>query len=327
MCTSFTISNDTQNFLSRTMDFAFVLDGQPVFMPRGFEWETFNGEKHQNNYAFVGTGRKLQEYLFADGVNEKGLAIAELYYANEAEYVKETNPDKENLAPHEFVMWVLGENTSVEEVMDKLANIQLVDHPVDLLGITVPLHFILTDATGATVCIETNDQKLTMKHNPIGVMANSPNLEWHLQNLSNYIDVQPNNVAPQKMGEMVIKPIGQGSGSLALPGSYVSNHRFVRTAFLKKHMVTSEDITETVNEIFHVLDSVNIPKGIDLHDNGAMDYTQYKAAMDTRSLSYYLNLYENNEIYTVTLTPELLAKTEPVIFPVDRKVSMTTLTI
>lgn len=327
MCTSFTFSAPNQHFLSRTMDFSFILDAQPVFIPRGYKWTSFNQETQVSRYAFVGSGRKLDEYLVADGMNEKGLAAAELYYPNFASYPDKPAVGKKNIAPHQFIMWLLGENATVQEVRKQVVDLCLVNSPVPLLGLTVPLHFIVTDATGETITIETENNQLTVKENPIGVMANSPNLEWHLQNLNSYVGVQPTNLPTQKMGELTLQAFGQGSGTLPLPGSYVSTDRFIRAAFLKQYLVTSEKPTETVGNIFHVLDSVNVPKGIDLKDNGDIDFTQYKAALDTVNLTYYFMLYENNALYTVQLNEELVTHSEPIAFSVEKQMTVHALTL
>ncbi|MFQ7654661.1 MAG: linear amide C-N hydrolase [Enterococcus gallinarum] len=90
MCTSFTLTAHGQTFFARTMDFAFLLDGEPIVMPRGYQWSLQLGGQVTNTYGFVGTGKQLEEFLFIDGVNEKGLTIAELYFSNEAVYCEYT---------------------------------------------------------------------------------------------------------------------------------------------------------------------------------------------------------------------------------------------
>lgn len=327
MCTSFTLSAPNQHFLSRTMDFSFILDAQPVFIPRVYKWQTSQGDNRETRYSFIGSGKKLENYLVADGVNEKGLAAAELYYPNFAKYSKEPLEKGINLAPHEFIMWLLGENASVQEVIETIEGVRLLDSPVALLNVTVPLHFILTDASGRTVSIETENEELTVKENPIGVMANSPNLEWHLQNLNSYVGVQANNLSTRKLGNLTLQAFGQGSGTLPLPGSFVSTDRFIRTAFIKEHLPKTSDCDETVNNIFHALDSVNVPKGIDLKDDGEIDYTQYKSALETIHPTYYLSVYESNRVYKLSLSESMATHPDPITFSVNNKMKMDHLVI
>ena len=75
MCTSLIYqSKDQSNFLSRTMDFAFELDASPVYLPRGYVFKSniVSNVTYKSKYAFLGAGRKLEDYFFADGLNEKG---------------------------------------------------------------------------------------------------------------------------------------------------------------------------------------------------------------------------------------------------------------
>lgn len=73
-----------------------------------------------------------------------------------------------------------GENASIDEVVAPLNHVGLLDNPVPLFNLTVPLHFLLIDWTDTTLHIKTENQQLTGKEHSIGVMVNSPNLECHL---------------------------------------------------------------------------------------------------------------------------------------------------
>jgi len=138
------------------MDFGFQLDGRPVVIPRNYAWKKQLEESQETRYGFVGTGRNLDEYFLADGVNEQGLAIAGLYFLNEAKYSSEVKEDRVNLAPHEFIMWVLGEIASIAELRERMTEINLVEKEIPLLGFVPPLHFIITDRTGETVVVESD---------------------------------------------------------------------------------------------------------------------------------------------------------------------------
>ena len=114
-------------------------------------------------------------------------------------------------------MWLLGEIKNIAELEVRLPEIHLVSREVALLGIVPPLHFSVTDATGRSVVLETNRGELEMKENPVGVMTNSPEFEWHLKNLNNYLSLRPVNFEHQTIGSHVIQPFGQGSGTYGLP--------------------------------------------------------------------------------------------------------------
>ena len=78
MCTSIVYENKTSNFfLARTMDFSFPLGGAPIFIPKDYAFYVDNDSKNFDvQYNFVGSGRHMEDYLFADGVNEEGLGCS-----------------------------------------------------------------------------------------------------------------------------------------------------------------------------------------------------------------------------------------------------------
>lgn len=320
MCTSiFTVTNDKKHLLSRTMDFSFPLEPNPLFLPRDYSWiSSAAQEAHVNEYGFVGAGRLLgKDYFVADGVNEKGLAIAELYLPNEVHYSEEAHEGATNLAPHEFILWVLGEFATIAELEEKLPDVRLVAKSAPVLNIITPLHWIISDLTGRCVVIEPTEETLKITENPIGVMTNSPRIEWHITNLSNYLHVRPKQYDAVKFGEYEATAFSQGTGTLGLPGGFTPPERFVRAAFLKEHISPAESEVEGVNNAYHILNTVRIPKGVVVTQEDKLDYSQYVGTMCNESLTYYYSSYENYQITKVTLTKELLESKEPITFKTD----------
>lgn len=319
MCTSLTFNATNQHhYLARTMDFAFELDAVPVVIPRNYQLNFELAPAIKTTYGFVGSGKKLTEYMVADGVNEKGLAMAELYFLHEAVYSATPVSDKLNLAPQELIMWILGNIASIAELRAKLETLNLVQRALPMLNTVVPLHYIVTDSQGETVVLETNTGRLQIKENPVGVMTNSPELEWHLKNLTNYLALKPTNVSNRTIGNYELKPFGQGSGTFGLPGGYTSPERFVKTVY-QRYLAPKEGTPqENVNTIFRILDGVTIPKGVNLKEDGSEDYTQYRAVFDVTDRVYYMNPYTNQSVYSVALTDELLNASEPIEFTLNK---------
>lgn len=317
MCTSiFLKTKDGHNLLSRTMDYSIPLDPNPTFIPRHYPWKSIvEGKTFDNNYGFIGAGRVIGPiYSVADGVNEKGLSIAELYLPGDAKYQAKEDNSKINLAPHEFILYILGNCASVEEVKEVIGNINLVDRPVPLLDFVTPLHWIVTDASGECGVIEPTTKTLHMKKNPVGVMTNTPQLEWHINNLRNYLHVRPKQYEPVKFGDYEAHAFSQGTGTLGLPGGFTPPERFVRAAFFKEHIKPAENEIEGVSNAYHILSTVRIPKGLVIDEKGQSDYSQYVGTMCNTSLTYYFNTYDNNQICKVQLTDKLLQEKEPVTF-------------
>ncbi|MEA4956654.1 putative protein YxeI [bioreactor metagenome] len=322
MCTSiFTKTEDNKHFLARTMDFSFPLEGNPVFLPRDYNWHVF-GKEMTNKYAMLGTGRGIAgNYIFTDGINEHGLAMAELYLPGEASYNKKEIKGKNNLAPWEFLNWVLGNYKSIKDLEKDLKNIRLIDKEVPILNKSIPLHYIFADKTGKVVVIEPTGGELKFKENPVGVMTNTPNLEWHTQNLRNYLGIQPKQFSSKKYGEFTATPFSQGTGTSHLPGSFTPADRFVRAAFFKEYINKAKNEEEGVTNIWQILSTVRIPKGIVIEDSEGEDFTQYLAAMCLENRSFYFTSYENNQITKAELTDELIDNGDIVIFEVQRNQS------
>lgn len=322
MCTSiFTMTKDGKHLLSRTMDFSFPLDPNPLFLPRDHQWSSDSDQQsYQNKYGFIGAGRLLgSSYFVADGVNEKGLSIAELYLPGEVYYSKEEKKDALNLAPHELVVWVLGNCGSIAELEQHLSKIHLVEKAAPVLNFVTPLHWIITDKTGRCIVIEPTEEKLSIYENTVGVMTNTPCIEWHVTNLSNYLHVRPQQYDPITFGTHTANPFSQGTGTTGLPGGYTPPDRFVRAAFFKEHISQAPNEVEGVSNAYHILATVRIPKGIVVTGEGALDYSQYVGTMCNESLSYYFSPYENYQISKVTLTDELLKETKPKFFEADHQ--------
>lgn len=183
-----------------------------------------------------------------------------------------------------------------------------------MLGIVLPLHFIVTDSSGKTVVIEPQGGPLVVKENPFKVMTNSPELEWHVKNMNNYLGLQPHNFSKKKFGEQEVVPFGQGSGTFGLPGGYTSPERFIRAAYLREYAKVTETPEEAVLLILNILGNVKIPRGVNIKDDSLDDYTQYIALFNTDERIYYLQPHDTNALFAVQLTEELLNLTEPKVF-------------
>ncbi|WP_326716637.1 YhgE/Pip family protein [Vagococcus jeotgali] len=104
-----------------------------------------------------------------------------------------------------------------------------------------------------------------------------------------------------------------------LPGGYTPPERFVRAAFFKEHTNQAVNEIDGVSNAYHILATVRIPKGVVVTPEKQEDYSLYVGSMCNESRTYYYNGYDNNQIAKATITDELLEKTEPVIFAVDRE--------
>lgn len=320
MCTAITFTTkDELRFLARTMDFSFQLGAKPIFIPRKYvfksqvEAESFSGE-----YGFIGAGKDMGGYLFADGLNEKGFGIATLYFENNAKYSDEKKAQQINITPDELVSWALGNVSSVQDFCEKISNVNIMAIKNRVLNKVLPLHWIVSDISGNAKVLEITKYGTRLYNNSVGVMTNSPDFPWHLTNLSHYSSLQPSEYAPKKYGNYSSVYDGPGNGLMGLPGDYTASSRFVRAAVLGEYSTEVTGDHDGVNSIIHILNSVDIPKGVKIVDDekSVSDFTQYKGIMDLTNKIYYMVLYEGNFPHRFALTDKLLRHNKPVVLPI-----------
>lgn len=319
MCTSITYETaDKVRFLARTMDFSFQLDAEPIFIPRNHKFSSqVSDSSFSGEYSFIGAGRDMEGYFFADGFNENGFGIATLYFEENAHFLKRKSSKKLNIAPEELISWALGNVSSVADFEGKINNINIIEHENKVLKKSLPLHWIVSDASGDTKVLEITKDGSHIYDNPVGVMTNSPIFQWHLTNLSHYNSLQPNEYASKKYGDYSPTSDGPGNGLVGMPGDFTAASRFIRAAVLRQYSTSVNGPEEGVNAIKHILNSVDIPRGIKITDakKSVSDFTQYKGIMDLTNMAYYMLSYDGNILHKFSLTEKIMKRTEPIVLP------------
>lgn len=323
MCTSITFKTDDHvNMLARTMDFALLLAPVMTVIPRNFSWQSiYERVSPEPQFAFAGLSRSFdgENYVFADGINEAGLACAVLYFPGYASYTNSVAEGKDNLAPHEVVQWILTSFNNLDAVKTAVMNVNLVETPLPFLGTTPPLHWIVTDESGASIVIEPLEDGIKVYDNPIGVMTNSPDFNWHLTNIRNYIGIRPKQLDDITVNGVTFKPFGQAAGTFGLPGDFTPPARFIRTVFNRNAMrkITGEE--EAIKAVYHILANVDIPRGSVITAQDSYDFTQHTSCMVCQSRTYYFKTYDNNQLNKLELMKENLDGSEPLTWPVPKE--------
>lgn len=321
MCTSLMLqTKNFQHLFGRTMDFTLDMNQEVIIIPRRYQWNNITGETIRAKKAVVGMGINFGgRVMMADGVNETGMTCATLYFPGFATYSNHIDSNKTNVAPFDFVTWSLTQFNSVEEVRKSIDNIAFIDVPLPVLGITPPLHWILADKSGACIVLEPTADGIKVYDNPIGVMTNSPEFSWHLQNLRQYIGLKSQPFAPTEWGDVPLSAFGQGSGSMGLPGDFTPPSRFVRAAYGKQNIQGIENEEEGISAIFHILSNCEVPKGAVITEDGILDNTIYTSAMCMESGTYYYHTYDCRQIIAIHLFNEDSDTAEIKTYPFQRK--------
>ncbi len=305
MCTAMTLQSQSKElFFGRTMDFSHDIIPQLYIVPSSHVWyNNLNNTQIRNSYRFIGLGQELDGVFgLFDGVNEKGFAAAALYFAGYAQYnTQSTHKGTKQIASIDFLHYILGRCASVKELSTLLKDITIVGMSDPVTNTIAPLHWIVTDRSGACVVIEPTKRGLELLNNPIGVMSNSPDFHWHMTNLTNYIEASPTQTEEVFWDNIRLTPFGQAGGTIALPGGFTSPERFVRTAYLKTHIPKPKDHREAIAACFHIMESVSIPKGAVITSRNTYDYTKYIAFINTNTCEYFYKTYDDIHVKTAGL--------------------------
>ncbi|MBW6410535.1 choloylglycine hydrolase [Clostridium weizhouense] len=322
MCTSVTLeTKDKHHLLGRTMDFAMDFNQSINIIPRNYKWTNIINKKVlKTKYGMVGMSVVIDKNpILADGVNEKGLMCATLYLPGFAEYSNIRLEEKNGIAPHDFVLWVLSNFKTLEELKNALSNIEIIDTELSLLKLTPPLHWIVSDKTGKSIVIERTKNGIEVFNNPIGVMTNSPDFQWHLTNLRQYIGLRAKQFSPVTWSDIDLSAFSQGSGTFGLPGDFTPPSRFVRAAYLKSNLTQIDDELQGVSGVFHILSNCEVPKGTVVTLENTEDISIYTSAMCSESCTYYYHTYDNSQVSAIHLLNENLDMLEIKNYPFRRE--------
>ena len=298
MCTAISYQNGNTYF-GRNLDLERGYGEKVVITPRRFELKMRCTESFVSVYAMIGMAAVIDEYpLYFEATNECGLSAAGLNFPGNA-YYPEFVEGMDNVTPFEFIPWVLGRCKSVDEVKVLLKNLNLVnvDFSADLK--LSPLHWMVSDKEKSIV-VESLEKGLKVYENPFQVLTNNPIFDYHLMNMSHYMGL---SIGPAVMNfpkRLPMENYSLGMGALGLPGDYSSASRFVRACFVKENSVSEKDEKSSVNQFFHILDAVAMPRGCVWTENG-YEYTRYSSCCNTKSGIYYYKTYENSNIRRVDM--------------------------
>ena len=301
-CTGITLkSKDNSVIAARTIEWAeSVMNNLYVVVPRNQELQSLtpsgmDGVKFKSKYGYVGLAVEQKEFM-VEGINEKGLSAGLFYFPNYGKYQPYNEAKKDQcLADFQVVSYVLAECSTIDEVKEALGKVRIIN--IDPRSSTV--HWRFTEPSGRQVVLEIVNEVMHFYENPLGVLTNSPGIEWHWTNLNNYINLKPGNTPEHKFGPLEMKSIGHGSGLLGLPGDFTPPSRFIRASFFQLTAVQQPTAEESVVQAFHLLNNFDIPTGTEVPFEKASialpSATQFTVASDTHNRKiYYRTMYNSN---------------------------------
>lgn len=315
MCTSLTLPTpDGTNLFGRTLDLDAHFGEAPTLTPRRYPFTFADCYPLTHHYAFLGMatvmdGPAASGYpLYAEAMNEKGLCMAGLRFAESAVYAPRPRAGFLNLAPWELIPYLLGTCDTVAEARAALSDICVVDKPFsDTVG-TAPLHWHIVDAdpTHGGLILETTAEGMRIYEDGAGVLTNDPPY-------------------PHQLAALRACKIYRGDES-GLPGDYSSPSRFTRAATLRRWaaermgngLAGGEGKDADVARFFSLLGAVSPTVGAVMTPEGKCHRTLYTCCMDTAAGVYRYHTEADPTIRSISFSAQNLNGKAPFIPDPDR---------
>ena len=291
MCTA--INMRSTELFGRTLDLEKSLGEEIVITPSGYNFTRF-----RTRYSIIGVAAVRNGIpLYFDGMNEKGLCAAALNYPQFAVYGKE-KAGALNLPSFDFLPYVLGNCESVEDAYSLLSNANITDTPFSAEISPSPLHWIIADKI-SSLCAEPDKNRLNLYPNPFNVLTNAPDFNYHTLRICDCMALSPDPSKNLNCPDVTLKHYSRGMGAMGLPGDFSSSSRFIRALFALEHTKKS---TQPVSDFFHIMETVSLPKGTVIAENGSAVRTVYTSCADRKNMTYYFTTYGCRRIRGVKLT-------------------------
>lgn len=324
-CTGIALTaKDGSRIVARTTEWGgSVLNSSYVIVPRGHQHISFtptgaDGMSFQARYGYVGICTDQPQFV-VEGMNETGLSAGLFFFPGYGRYVEYDPANKSNtLSDMQFVSWVLASFSSIDEMKEAFEKIDL----VSLDSRIGTVHWRISEPSGRMVVLECIDGRPVFYENRLGVLTNSPDFDWQMKNLNNYVNLYTGNVQPQKLNdEVTLKQFGAGAGFLGIPGDATPPSRFVRAALYQSATPQAGTGAETVMQCFQILESFNIPIGLEHKKSdipeGLPSATQWTAASDLSALKFYYRTAWNATIRCIDMASVNFSKVKFQTHPLD----------
>ncbi len=304
MCTAITY-NTKNHYFGRNLDLEYSYKETVTITPRNYPFKFRKVNAINKHYALIGMAYVANgEPLYYDAINEKGLGMAGLNFPVNA-YYHEEKKGKDNIAPFEFIPWILSQCATLKEVKNLLANINITQINFSEELPASPLHWLIASKEGS-ITVESVKDGLKIYDNPVGVLTNEPSFDYHMLNLTNYMSLSIEPPVNNFSSKVNLEPYSRGMGALGLPGDLSSASRFVKATFTKMNSISCSSENESVNQFFHILSSVEQQRGCVHMGKGEYEITIYSSCCNMNKGIYYYKTYENSRIIGVNMHKENL---------------------
>jgi choloylglycine hydrolase len=314
MCTAVSYQAG-DHYFGRNLDLEYSYHETVAIVPRRYPLHFRKRPAMDTHYAMIGMATVVDGTpLFYEATNEKGLSMAGLNFPVSARYLPPED-GAVNIAPFEFIPWILGQCASADQAEEALKDLRLVDIPFSSSLPLTPLHWMICDRE-RSIIVEPMADGIRIFHDPVGVLTNEPPFDHHLSRLTDYMGLTPELPHDTFSRDLHLIPYSNGMGAMGLPGDFSSGSRYIRATFVKLNSVSADDPASGVSQFFHILSSVAMPRGCVRTERGH-EITRYSSCCDTDRGIYYYTTYDAHQITGIQMFREDLDSTELSLYPID----------
>ena len=281
MCTALVYSDASgHDYLGRTLELTVDLPYEVAFFPIGFavssEVSGHPALAYKLAHSFLAVTMParvptpaapigISDLKVIEGLNDAGVTFSMLSYPSAAGRAQSAEMTRAVLAVSDLGSWVLGCFASVAQVKAALATQPVFLEALAILqGAVAPFHYVVNDASGASLVIEFHKGEMQLYDNPVRVMTNGPRFDWHLTNLDNYTFLSNVDRASATFGGYAARQPDSGIATEGLPSSSTSVGRFVRAVYYAQFAEKADTPDKAVCALAHVMNNFDRPRGISI---------------------------------------------------------------
>ncbi|OXR47936.1 linear amide C-N hydrolase [Pusillimonas sp. T2] len=304
-------------YAGRTMELPMELPYEVTYFPAGYKFDSQAKDhpelRFESKYAFISVtvpDPLTKQLKVAEGVNEAGMSFSLLAYASTDGPRDMVDKTSAVLAAIDLGAWTLSNFKNVAEVKAALKDTPVLVTALLPLGVLkTPFHYTLHDASGASIVIEFSQGKQNVIDNPVGVMTNGPEFQWHQTNLNNYTFLSNKDQSKTTFAGVTFQQPDSGIATVALPASNTSVGRFVRAVYYSQFAEKAKTADEAVLTLSHVMNNFDRPRGITIDERFeesvvniaapavtgeplyTSEYTSWTALSDLERRKFYIRSY------------------------------------
>lgn len=279
MCTTLVYSDSNGGqYLGRTLELDVEEFYAIAYVPKGTRFESraegSDPLEFEAKYPFIAIGSPIRkptaddpftpsDLKVCEGLNLAGLTCSMLAYPTAGGVEDAKQLTRKLIDASDLGTWMLSSFASIDEVKQALSEQDVFLTRIALIGnLPYPFHIAVHDQSGKGIVIEWHQGEMNVVDNPVGVMTNGPDFQWHLTNLGNWTHLTNVDVAGGKFGNLEVRQPDSGIATATLPSSNTSVGRFIKALFYSKFTEKTDDPDKALLATARAINNFDRPRGI-----------------------------------------------------------------